>query len=95
MAAAQEGWGDDGTQPVQYDTVAEAQEGWGDEGSQPAAEVPATDNETPADEAPADTAEEEEPPVAAVLDNEVGQVTKEREKNIEMHLDESGGCIES
>ncbi|XP_030613793.1 myc box-dependent-interacting protein 1 isoform X1 [Archocentrus centrarchus] len=73
LAAAQEGWGDDGSQPVDYDTVAEAQEGWGDEGSQPVAEVPATDNETPADEAPADTVEEEEPPVAAVLDNEEGQ----------------------
>uniref|UniRef100_A0A669AVA7 Myc box-dependent-interacting protein 1 n=1 Tax=Oreochromis niloticus TaxID=8128 RepID=A0A669AVA7_ORENI len=74
LAAAQEGWGDDGNQPVDYDTVAEeAQEGWGDEESQPVAEVPATDYETPADEAPADAVEEEAPPAAAVLDNEEGQ----------------------
>uniref|UniRef100_A0A669BN87 Myc box-dependent-interacting protein 1 n=1 Tax=Oreochromis niloticus TaxID=8128 RepID=A0A669BN87_ORENI len=66
LAAAQEGWGDDGNQPVDYDTVAEeAQEGWGDEESQPVAEVPATDYETPADEAPADAVEEEAPPAAA------------------------------
>uniref|UniRef100_I3J8P3 Myc box-dependent-interacting protein 1 n=1 Tax=Oreochromis niloticus TaxID=8128 RepID=I3J8P3_ORENI len=63
---SQEGWGDDGNQPVDYDTVAEeAQEGWGDEESQPVAEVPATDYETPADEAPADAVEEEAPPAAA------------------------------
>lgn len=80
LAAAQEGWGDDENQPVDYDTVAEAQEGWGDEESQPVAEVPATDYETPADEAPADAVEEEVPPAAAVLDNEEGQVTKERKK---------------
>nr|XP_012775766.1 myc box-dependent-interacting protein 1 isoform X2 [Maylandia zebra] len=73
LAAAQEGWGDDENQPVDYDTVAEAQEGWGDEESQPVAEVPATDYETPADEAPADAVEEEAPPAAAVLDNEEGQ----------------------
>lgn len=35
IAAAQEGWGDDGTQPVRYDPIAAAQEGWGDDGSQP------------------------------------------------------------
>lgn len=34
IAAAQEGWGDDGTQPVRYDPIAAAQEGWGDDGTQ-------------------------------------------------------------
>ncbi|KAM9343329.1 myc box-dependent-interacting protein 1 [Pholidichthys leucotaenia] len=73
VAAAQEDWGDDESQPVHYDPVTEAQEGWGDDTSQPATEVPTTDNDTPAEEAPPDTAEEEATPAAAVLDNEEGQ----------------------
>nr|XP_020463357.1 myc box-dependent-interacting protein 1 isoform X2 [Monopterus albus] len=74
VAAAQEGWEDDGRQPVDYDPVAEAQEGWGDDGIQPVTDVPATEDETPAAEAPADTAEEEATPAAAAtLDNEEGQ----------------------
>lgn len=95
IAAATESWGDDGTQPVRYDQagwdddrtqpahydpVAEAQEGWGDDGSQPVTEVPATEEETPAAEAPGDTAEQEATPAAAMVDNEEGQVTKERKK---------------
>uniref|UniRef100_A0A673BAV7 Myc box-dependent-interacting protein 1 n=1 Tax=Sphaeramia orbicularis TaxID=375764 RepID=A0A673BAV7_9TELE len=35
IAAATEGWGDDGTQPVRYDPIAAATEGWGDDGTQP------------------------------------------------------------
>ncbi|XP_047456286.1 myc box-dependent-interacting protein 1 isoform X2 [Mugil cephalus] len=77
VAAAQKGWDDDDddeSQPVHYDTVAEAQDDWGDDGSQAAAaEVPATDDETPADEAPADAAAEEATPAADELDNEEGQ----------------------
>lgn len=95
VAAAQAGWDDDDeSQPAHHDTVAEAQEDWGDDGSQAATEVPAMADETPADEAPADAAEEEATPAAAELDNEEGQVTKER-KNGEMHLDGNGGCIDS
>uniref|UniRef100_A0A8D3ABJ5 Myc box-dependent-interacting protein 1 n=1 Tax=Scophthalmus maximus TaxID=52904 RepID=A0A8D3ABJ5_SCOMX len=52
VAEAQEGWGDDGSQPVHYDPLAEAQEGWGDDDSPPVTEVPATNDETPAAEAP-------------------------------------------
>uniref|UniRef100_A0AAQ5YW78 Myc box-dependent-interacting protein 1 n=1 Tax=Amphiprion ocellaris TaxID=80972 RepID=A0AAQ5YW78_AMPOC len=80
VAAAQEQWGDDESQPAHYDPVAEAQESWDDDGSQPVREEPATDTEAPADEAPADTAEEEVTPAAAELENEEGQVTKERKK---------------
>uniref|UniRef100_A0AAQ5WWJ7 Myc box-dependent-interacting protein 1 n=1 Tax=Amphiprion ocellaris TaxID=80972 RepID=A0AAQ5WWJ7_AMPOC len=70
VAAAQEQWGDDESQPAHYDPVAEAQESWDDDGSQPVREEPATDTEAPADEAPADTAEEEVTPAAAELENE-------------------------
>ncbi|XP_074550646.1 myc box-dependent-interacting protein 1 isoform X2 [Halichoeres trimaculatus] len=35
MAAAADGWGDDGSQPVRYDPIAAASEGWGDDGSKP------------------------------------------------------------
>ncbi|KAM4609472.1 myc box-dependent-interacting protein 1 [Polymixia lowei] len=35
VVAAQEGWGDDGSQPVRYDPVAAAAEGWGDDGTKP------------------------------------------------------------
>uniref|UniRef100_A0A8C6SJ38 Myc box-dependent-interacting protein 1 n=1 Tax=Neogobius melanostomus TaxID=47308 RepID=A0A8C6SJ38_9GOBI len=42
IAAAQEGWGDDGTQPVRYDPIAAAQEGWGDDGAQPVRYDPVT-----------------------------------------------------
>ncbi|XP_071760634.1 myc box-dependent-interacting protein 1 [Centroberyx gerrardi] len=35
VAAAAEGWGDDGSQPIRYDPVAAATEGWGDDGSKP------------------------------------------------------------
>uniref|UniRef100_A0A672HKE0 Myc box-dependent-interacting protein 1 n=1 Tax=Salarias fasciatus TaxID=181472 RepID=A0A672HKE0_SALFA len=35
VAAAAEGWGDDGSQPVRYDPIAAATEGWGDDGTQP------------------------------------------------------------
>ncbi|CAL8387334.1 unnamed protein product [Gadus morhua 'NCC'] len=35
VAAASEGWGDDGTRPVRIDPVAAASEGWGDDGSKP------------------------------------------------------------
>uniref|UniRef100_A0A3P8TB41 Myc box-dependent-interacting protein 1 n=1 Tax=Amphiprion percula TaxID=161767 RepID=A0A3P8TB41_AMPPE len=73
VAAAQEQWGDDESQPAHYDPVAEAQESWDDDGSQPVREEPATDTEAPADEAPADTAEEEVTPAAAELENEEGQ----------------------
>ncbi|XP_044072972.1 myc box-dependent-interacting protein 1 isoform X2 [Siniperca chuatsi] len=73
LAVAQEGGGDDESQQVHYDPVAEAQEGWGDDGGQPVTEVPATENETPAAEAPADAVEEEATPAAATLDNEEGQ----------------------
>ncbi|XP_035460025.1 myc box-dependent-interacting protein 1 isoform X3 [Scophthalmus maximus] len=73
VAEAQEGWGDDGSQPVHYDPLAEAQEGWGDDDSPPVTEVPATNDETPAAEAPADTPEEEASPAATSLDNEAGQ----------------------
>lgn len=77
VAAAQGGWDDDGAQQVHYDSVAETQEGWGDDGSQPVREALATEDKTPADEAPVDT-EQETTPVAAMVDNEEGQVTKER-----------------
>uniref|UniRef100_A0AAQ6A6B1 Myc box-dependent-interacting protein 1 n=1 Tax=Amphiprion ocellaris TaxID=80972 RepID=A0AAQ6A6B1_AMPOC len=66
VAAAQEQWGDDESQPAHYDPVAEAQESWDDDGSQPVREEPATDTEAPADEAPADTAEEEVTPTHEV-----------------------------
>lgn len=79
VAAAQGGWEDDGTQQVHYDPVAEAQEGWSDDGSQPVTEVLATEDKTPAAEGPADT-EQETTPAAAMVDNEEGQVTKERKK---------------
>ncbi|XP_026232961.1 myc box-dependent-interacting protein 1 isoform X2 [Anabas testudineus] len=72
VAAAQAGWDDDGAQPVHYDPVAEAQEGWSDDGSQPVTEVPATEDKTPAAEAPADT-EQEATAEDAVVDNEEGQ----------------------
>ncbi|XP_070694201.1 myc box-dependent-interacting protein 1 [Pempheris klunzingeri] len=71
--AAQEGEGDYESEEVPYDPVAEAQEGWGDDESQPVKEVPATEDETPVAEAPADVAEEEATPAAATLDNEEGQ----------------------
>uniref|UniRef100_A0A8D3BM51 Myc box-dependent-interacting protein 1 n=1 Tax=Scophthalmus maximus TaxID=52904 RepID=A0A8D3BM51_SCOMX len=58
--SAQEGWGDDGSQPVHYDPLAEAQEGWGDDDSPPVTEVPATNDETPAAETPAVVAESTE-----------------------------------
>ncbi len=98
VTEAQEGGGGDESQQDHYDPLAETQEGWGDDGGQPvtevpATEVPATEDETPAAETPADAAEEEATPAAATLDNEEGQVTKERE-NGEMHLDENGGCID-
>lgn len=35
IAAATEGWGDDGTRPVRYDPIAAATEGWGDDGTKP------------------------------------------------------------
>ncbi|XP_059896677.1 myc box-dependent-interacting protein 1 isoform X2 [Gadus macrocephalus] len=35
VAAASEGWGDDGSKPVRIDPVAAASEGWGDDGSKP------------------------------------------------------------
>ncbi|XP_073329248.1 myc box-dependent-interacting protein 1 [Pagrus major] len=35
IAAATEGWGDDGTWPVRYDPIAAATEGWGDDGTLP------------------------------------------------------------
>ncbi|KAK2839674.1 hypothetical protein Q5P01_013414 [Channa striata] len=76
IAAATEGWGDDGTLPVRYDPVAEAQAGWEDDGAQPAScsqRSPATKDETPAAEAPADTCEEEATIAAAKVDNEGGQ----------------------
>uniref|UniRef100_A0A3Q3SR15 Myc box-dependent-interacting protein 1 n=1 Tax=Mastacembelus armatus TaxID=205130 RepID=A0A3Q3SR15_9TELE len=66
VAVPQEGWDDDEKQPVHYDTMAEAQADWGDDGSQPGTEVPATENETPAAEAPVDTTEEEATPTPAV-----------------------------
>ncbi|XP_072253307.1 myc box-dependent-interacting protein 1 isoform X2 [Leuresthes tenuis] len=72
VAATQEGWGDDGSQPAQYDPVVEAQEDWTDDKDQAVTEVPATD-ETPADEAQTDVAEEDTAQAAAVLDNEEGQ----------------------
>ncbi|KAM4559463.1 myc box-dependent-interacting protein 1 isoform 2-T2 [Odontesthes bonariensis] len=72
VAAAQEGWGDDGRQPAQYDPVVEPQEDWNDDKVQAVTEVPATD-ETPADEAHTDVAEEHTSQAAAVLDNEEGQ----------------------
>uniref|UniRef100_A0A8D3ABI2 Myc box-dependent-interacting protein 1 n=1 Tax=Scophthalmus maximus TaxID=52904 RepID=A0A8D3ABI2_SCOMX len=77
VAEAQEGWGDDGSQPVHYDPLAEAQEGWGDDDSPPVTEVPATNDETPAAEAPADTPEEEASPAATSLDNETPAVVAE------------------
>ncbi|KAM3861929.1 myc box-dependent-interacting protein 1 [Diretmus argenteus] len=40
VAAAAEGWGDDGTQPVRYDPMVAAKEGWGDDGTQPARSDP-------------------------------------------------------
>ena len=92
MAAAQEGWGEDGSQPAQYDPVVEAQEDWTDDKDQAVTEVPATD-ETPADEVQADVPEEDTAQAAAVLDNEEGQVT--RDKKVEMHLDDNSGCIDS
>uniref|UniRef100_A0A3Q3MWU5 Myc box-dependent-interacting protein 1 n=1 Tax=Mastacembelus armatus TaxID=205130 RepID=A0A3Q3MWU5_9TELE len=70
VAVPQEGWDDDEKQPVHYDTMAEAQADWGDDGSQPGTEVPATENETPAAEAPVDTTEEEATPASTTLDNE-------------------------
>ncbi|XP_026151503.1 myc box-dependent-interacting protein 1 [Mastacembelus armatus] len=73
VAVPQEGWDDDEKQPVHYDTMAEAQADWGDDGSQPGTEVPATENETPAAEAPVDTTEEEATPASTTLDNEGGQ----------------------
>lgn len=109
IAAASEGWGDDGTLPVRYDPVAPAQEGggddeqvhddpvveaqevWGDDGDQPVTEVPAPEVSAPEDETPAAEApavEEEATPAAATLDDEEGQVTEERKKSGEMHLDE-------
>ncbi|CAL8340006.1 unnamed protein product [Boreogadus saida] len=35
VAAASDGWGDDGTRPVRIDPVTAASEGWGDDGSKP------------------------------------------------------------
>ena len=35
IAAATQGWGDDGTRPVRYDPIAAATEGWGDDGTKP------------------------------------------------------------
>lgn len=102
IAAASEGWGDDGSLPVHQDPVAAVQEEGGDDGSQPVhpepvAEAqadwaedespPATAVETPPAEASAETPEEEPTPAAEEVDNEEGQVTKERTKNGEMHLD--------
>lgn len=78
VAVAHEGGGDDESQQVHYDPVAEAQEGQSDDESQPVTEVSATEDETPAAEAPAEAAEEETTQGGAALDNEEGQVTKER-----------------
>lgn len=75
---AHEEGGVDESQQAHYDPVAETEEGWGDDGSQPVREVPATEEETPSAEAPAEAPEEEAPPAAATLDNEEGQVTEER-----------------
>ncbi|XP_028992788.1 myc box-dependent-interacting protein 1 isoform X2 [Betta splendens] len=71
VAEAQAGWDDDGAEPVHYEP--EAQEGWGDDGTQPAAEVPAAEDESPAAEAPGETADQEAPAAAAPVDNEEGQ----------------------
>ncbi|KAF3694959.1 Myc box-dependent-interacting protein 1 [Channa argus] len=79
MDEAQAGCEDEGTQPVQSNTVAEAQEDYGDDESQPLTEVPDTNDETPAAEVPADTSEEEATVAAAIVDNEGGQVTKDRQ----------------
>lgn len=78
VAEAQEGGGGDEIQQVHYDPMAEAQKGWGDDESQPVTEVPATEDETPAAEAPAEAAEGESTVAATALDNEEGQVTEER-----------------
>lgn len=75
---AHEEGGVDESQQAHYDPVAETEEGWGDDGSQPVREVPATEEETPAAEAPAEAPEEEAPQAATTLDNEEGQLTEER-----------------
>ncbi|XP_029936250.1 myc box-dependent-interacting protein 1 isoform X2 [Myripristis murdjan] len=74
ISVANDGWGDDGSQSVSHDPVATAQEGWGDDGSLPVKEeIPPTEDETPAAEAPTEATEEEAPPAEAPLENEEGQ----------------------
>lgn len=106
IAAATEGWGDDGSLPVRYDSVAD-EEGGADEnqeaGHDPVAEAQeeeeeeshlVKDEEEDAQaEASAEASEEAAPQVVAALDNEEGQVTVGQQKK-KMHLDNSGGCID-
>lgn len=73
VAEAEEGGGYDESQQVDSEPVAEAQEAWDDDGRQTATEVPATEDETPAAEGPAEAAEEEATLAPATLDNEEGQ----------------------
>ncbi|KAI3356147.1 hypothetical protein L3Q82_017409 [Scortum barcoo] len=73
VAEAQEGGGVDENEQVHYEPGVEAQKGWDDDEAQLVTEVPATEDETPAAEYPADAVEEEATPADTTLDNEEGQ----------------------
>lgn len=89
IAAATEGWGDDGSQPVRYDSV-DHEEGGAAENQEAGQELVAETQEEDEEEesqlvkeeeeedaqaeASAEAIEEEAPQVAAALENEEGQV---------------------